>query len=56
MPYAFNVGFSFVPGRDTWHGFDKRPIRGVRRSVIINYVKPEWRARHELAYPDQPVG
>lgn len=56
VPYEFNCGFGFVPGKDTWHGFRRRPIDGVRRSVIINYVRPEWRARHELAYPDQPAG
>jgi hypothetical protein len=21
----------------------------------VNYVKPEWRSRHELAFSDQPV-
>jgi hypothetical protein len=48
-PYAFNTGMIFIPGKDTWHGFSKRPIRGVRKSIIINYVKPEWRAVDELA-------
>jgi hypothetical protein len=52
---AFNTGLIFLPATDTWHGFAPRPIRGVRRSLIINYVKPEWRSRHELAYPTQPV-
>ncbi|MFM8801402.1 MAG: hypothetical protein ACKOEE_12750, partial [Tagaea sp.] len=28
---------------------------GVRKSLIVNYVKPEWRARRELAYPETPV-
>jgi len=28
----------------------------VRKSVIINYVTDEWRAREQLAYPTQPVG
>jgi hypothetical protein len=28
---------------------------GKRKSLIVNYVKPEWRARHELAYPETPV-
>jgi hypothetical protein len=55
-PGTFNAGLIFIPGSDTWHGFARRPIRGVRRSVIINYVKPEWRARYELAYPSAPVG
>lgn len=55
-PYARNGGLIFVPGSDTWHGFHKRPIDGVRRSLIVNYVKPEWRSRHELAYPDRTAG
>lgn len=55
VPGGFNCGLVFVPGTDTWHGFDPRPIRGVRRSLIVNYVSPEWRARHELAFPDRPV-
>ena len=41
---------------DTWHGFLPRQIDGVRRSLIVNYVTSEWRNRHELAYPDKPVG
>ena len=55
LPGTANRGLIFVPGPDTWHGFAKRPIDGVRRSLIVNYVKPEWRSRHELAFPDQPV-
>lgn len=55
-PYRRNGGFIFIPGSDTWHGFHPRTIRGVRRSLIVNYVKPEWRSRHELAFPEQPVG
>ena len=52
---AFNTGLIFLPAANTWHGFAPRKIRGLRRSLIINYVVPEWRARHELAYPTQPV-
>lgn len=54
-PYGENKGLIFVPAGDTWHGFVRRPIRGVRRSLIVNYVVPEWRSRHELAFPDRPV-
>ena len=54
-PGGFDKGLIFVPGADTWHGFEKRRIQGVRKSLIVNYVKPEWRARHELAYPETPV-
>jgi hypothetical protein len=53
---AFNSALIFVPAADTWHAFAPRPIRGIRRSLIVNYVKPEWRSRHELAFPDRPVG
>lgn len=55
-PYRRNAGLIFIPGTDTWHGFQRREIAGVRRSLIVNYVKPEWRSRHELAFPDQPIG
>jgi hypothetical protein len=51
-PYRANHGLIFLPGSDTWHGFRKRPILGVRRSLIVNYVEG-WRSRHELAYPDR---
>jgi hypothetical protein len=55
-PYRRNLGLIFIPGADTWHGFHKRPILGVRRSLIVNYVKAEWRSRNELAFPDRPAG
>jgi hypothetical protein len=54
-PYVRNGGLIFIPAADTWHGFHRRPIGGVRRSLIVNYVKPEWRSRHELAFPERPV-
>jgi hypothetical protein len=45
----------FVPSNRTYHGFERRRIEGVRKSVIINYVTNEWRAREQLAFPDGPV-
>lgn len=48
-PYAPGAGLIFIPGKDTWHGFTPRPITGIRRSLIINYVSDEWRAVEELA-------
>ncbi len=54
-PFHPNAGLIFIPGKDTWHGFRKRRITGVRRSLIVNYVTPEWRARHELAFAQTPV-
>ena len=55
-PYHRNGGLIFVPAADTWHGFRRRPIDGVRKSLMVNYVGSEWRSRHELAFPDRPVG
>lgn len=48
-PYEWNAGLIFIPGRNTWHGFHRRPIHGVRKSIIINYVSPDWRAVEELS-------
>lgn len=56
VPATYNTGFMFVPGPDTWHAFHRRPIPGVRRTLIVNYVTPEWRARHELSFPEAPAG
>ena len=54
-PFRPNSAMIFVPGGDTWHGFERRPIAGVRRSIILNYVTPEWRAREQLSFPEAPV-
>ena len=54
-PFKWNTALVFVPGDNTYHGFERREIPRVRRSVIINYVTQDWRAREQLAYPDQPV-
>jgi hypothetical protein len=55
-PFVPNGAMVFVPSTNTYHGFEPRPIAGVRKSVIINYVTHEWRAREQLAYPDSPIG
>ena len=54
-PFKRGAAMIFVPGDDTWHGFEKRPIDGVRRSVILNYVTHEWRAREQLSFPEATV-
>ena len=51
----FNSAVIFVPGPNTWHGFEPRPIVGVRRLLEINYVRPTWRDRDQLSFPDQPI-
>jgi hypothetical protein len=43
-----NRSFIFVPSDVTWHGFEQRQLRGVRKNLIINYVTNEWRNKHEL--------
>ena len=54
-PAGVNKGLIFVPSDRSWHGFEKRPLNGVRKSLIINYVGPEWRNRHELCFPDDAI-
>ncbi|HXZ00312.1 MAG TPA: 2OG-Fe(II) oxygenase [Stellaceae bacterium] len=51
----FDTGVIFVPGPATWHGFEPRPIIGVRRLMEINYVRPDWRDREQLAFPERPI-
>ena len=48
-PFGPNHGLIFIPGDDTWHGFVKRPINGIRRSLIVNYVTDDWRESWQLA-------
>jgi hypothetical protein len=47
-PFGPGKGLIFVPSHNTWHGFEPRPIHGIRRLLSINYVTQEWRAREEL--------
>jgi hypothetical protein len=54
-PFKPNSAMVFIPSDRTWHGFKKRPIKGVRRSIIVNYVTNEWRAREQLAFPLEPA-
>ena len=48
-PYGKNKGVIFIPGANTWHGAGHHPIKGIRRSIIINYVTSDWREKWELA-------
>ena len=54
-PFKPGGAMIFVPSDRSWHGFEKRPIKGVRKSVILNYVTHDWRAREQLSFPDAPV-
>ena len=54
-PFEPGGAMIFVPSDSTYHGFEPRPIKGIRKSVIINYVTNEWRAREQLAYPQAPI-
>jgi hypothetical protein len=56
IPFGWNTALAFVPSDRSWHGFEPRPILGVRRSIIVNYVTDDWRDRGQLAFPDRPVG
>ncbi len=52
---AFNSAVLFIPSDRTWHGFVRRPIRGTRRTLIVNFVDKNWRAVHELAFGPRGV-
>ncbi len=54
-PFEPGGALVFVPADNTFHGFELRAIDGVRKSIIINYVTDEWRAREQLAFPDAPI-
>lgn len=54
-PFDLGAALAFVPSDRTWHGFERRPIPVVRKSLIVNYVTEAWMAREQLAYPDTPV-
>ncbi len=54
-PFEAGLAMAFKPSNITYHGFEARPIDGVRKSVIINYVTPQWRAREQLCFPDTPI-
>ncbi|HET6321158.1 MAG TPA: 2OG-Fe(II) oxygenase [Hyphomicrobium sp.] len=54
-PFASGAGMIFVPSNITYHGFEARKIPGIRKSLVVNFVTDEWRAREQLAYPDEPV-
>ncbi len=54
-PFGPGVAMAFVPGEKTYHGFERRTISGVRKSLILNYVTTDWRERSQLAFPEETV-
>ncbi len=54
-PFTPNSATAFVPSNDTYHGFERREIAGVRKSLILNYVTTDWRDREQLCFPETPV-
>jgi hypothetical protein len=54
-PFTPNGAMVFIPSNNTYHGFEQRQIDGVRKSVIINYVTNDWKAREQLSFPDAPI-
>lgn len=52
--FSKGAGLIFVPGENTWHGFEPRPIKGIRKSIIMNYVTADWRARDQLSF-EEPI-
>lgn len=54
-PFESGSAMIFVPSNITYHGFERRRIEGVRKSLVVNYVTQDWRAREQLAFPDQTI-
>jgi len=50
----FNTAVIFRAGPNTWHGFEPRPIIGIRRLMEINYVQ-NWRDIEQLSFPDEKI-
>ena len=56
QPRTINGGLAFVPGSQTWHGFSKKPIDGIRRSLVVNYVGNGWPQTLDLSFPELMAG
>ncbi len=54
-PFQPGGAMIFVPSDITYHGFEPRKIEGIRKSIIINYVTNDWRAREQLAFDGHPI-
>lgn len=55
VPFKANSAMIFIPSNNTWHGFEKRTIKGIRKSLVINYVTNDWRAREQLCFPEKMI-
>lgn len=55
VPYQSNRALLFFPTDKTWHGFEPRSIKGVRKTLIVNFVTQAWMNRHELVHPTKVV-
>ena len=49
VPYIENTGMLLIPGENTWHGVSKRPIKGIRTSLVVNHVSSAWNNTQELS-------
>jgi hypothetical protein len=54
-PFAPNTALALVPSDVAYYGFERRPIEGIRTSLIVKYVTAAWQRREQLAFPDRPV-
>ena len=58
--YGQGLGYYFVPSDKSWHGFDQRPLGGLRQTLMVNFIGPaangeSYRNTHNLAFPENPV-
>jgi len=55
-PWTPGRALAFAPSARSWHGFEPRMIREVRKSLVVDYVPATRATAAELAFPDLPVG
>lgn len=55
-PWRAGSGLAFAPSPRSWHGFEPRMIRGVRTSLIVDYVRGSQAPAEKFAFPDRSAG
>jgi len=55
-PWRAGDALAFAPCERSWHGFEPRMIRGVRTSLVVDYVPTLQAVTADLPFPRNPAG
>jgi hypothetical protein len=55
-PWRAGDALAFAPSERSWHGFEARMIRGVRTSLVVDYVPLLEAVGTDLPFPRSPAG